>query len=1074
MKGTDFTAKLRAGQRRHPFLPAFVVLITALLLAFAAFRFARLNFTTATRGRMEEATSQLEAALQLRARMYINALLQARGLFTVRPDLSHDEFRGYVQSLDLLRDFPGIQGIGFAEVVVPTQRQAHELRLRREIAWYQVHQADGRVTGDGRQVGTLVPVTMIEPSGLINHQVVGFDLASDPPRRAALERARDTGEPQASGRVQMLRRPGMPLQEGFGIYVPVYGKQLPPDAGVEQRRRALRGFVFAPFRLSELFERVADAIPDGLQHGVSFAVYDDDDRLDGTPLFDFNGTRQLPLARDAAELTMTRPFIIAGRKWHLVLAPLATFHAPYSTFVPAAVLALGVTLSLLIFLALWVKTSQAQRDERARLIAEDAAMRHSFLARAGELLGSSLDYAHTLTQVARLMVPELADWCAVYLVKKGVLELETVACDSPEREATWRRIEQLRRQSPRDTLQGPRRVVMTGEPELVADVATKAHKCFDEGETELEGLVRNVGVKSYICVPMQVGGRIIGVVTIASAIPERIYDASDLRLIGEIAHRAALAIDNARLYDDARTSEARKASVLETSLEAIITADENMRVVEWNPAAERIFGYTAAEAYGREIVDLIVPPSMKAAHNEGYRRYVATGQARVMGRRTELPALRKDGVEIPIELSINAAQVGGRPMFTAYVRDVTDRLRDEQELLRARDMAEAASRAKSAFLANVSHEIRTPLGAILGFSELLLDPHLIAEDRRQYVETIVRNGRDLTRLIDDVLDLSKVEAGRLEIERLSFELPAFLEEILQSLGVKAREKGIALELLTDPTLPTTVTSDPTRLRQILFNIVGNAIKFTSQGSVTLTARYTEKIVGIGQPAKLIFVVSDTGRGVSAQQMNNLFQSFVQADSSTTRKFGGTGLGLVLSRRLARLLGGDVELTKSEPDKGSVFTVTIEAGAVSRVAPVAAVEMPAPACRSERPLAGVRVLIADDAKDNQLLFRRVLAGKGASVDVVDNGEQAVHQALAHRYDVVLMDIQMPVLDGYDATKELRRRGFEGPIIALTAHAMKDERERCLGIGCNDHLPKPVRHDVLVETVARYAHLPATIH
>ncbi len=1064
---------LRAGRNRRPYLPAFLALATGIALTLVAFRLVRLNFTTATRARMEEATYALDAALQLRMRMYVNALLQTRGLLTAKPDLSAAAFHDFVRGIDLIRDYPGIQGISFAEVVRRGALDAHEQRLRRVIAWYGVHAADGRPAVRVPRVDPFIPVTIMEPGTKNDRRGLGFDLATDPPTVAALEAARDSGEPQASRLVPMLQAPGEPVRYDFGIYVPVYRQFLGADATVAARRAALRGYVFGRFRVTELFERVAAAIPARMERGITFAVYDQTSDADGAQLFDFNATRHEPLADDAAELATTLPFAVAGRRWNLAIAPLASFHEPFSTVVPAAVVALGSAVSLLIFLALFAKTNQSRREQRARLAAEDAAARHRLLARAGELLGSSLDFAKTLIQVARLTVPDFADWCGIYLFKNGSLELESLASTTPEREAAWRRMEGLYAASAKSQIHGPRRVYATGEAELIARVGDEQLKIFDGPDAEIAQLVRRAGILSYICVPMQARGRVIGVVAIASAVPERLYDQSDLGLIAELGHRAALAIDNARLYDEARASEARKSSVLQTSLEAIITTDEHLNVVDWNPAAERIFGYSAAEAAGRPVADLIVPPALKKEHLAGHRRYMATGQARMMGQRTELPAIRKNGEEFPCELSINAASIGGKPMFTAYARDITDRIRDEAELLRTRDLAEAASRSKSAFLANVSHEIRTPLGAILGFSELLLDPRLADDDRRQYVETIVRNGRDLTRLVDDVLDLSKVEAGRLEIEPLPFALPAFLDEILQSLGVKAREKGVALRLETEGPLPATVTSDPTRLRQILFNVVGNAIKFTSQGSVRLTTRVRGGASGSGQGAKLEFVVSDTGRGVAPDQAGNLFQSFVQADSSTTRIFGGTGLGLVLSRRLARMLGGDVELTASTPGAGSTFTVTVEAGELGRSAADPEKQKPnAPPI--EKPLAGVRVLVADDARDNQLLFRRVLANKGAAVDVVDNGAEAVRQALAQPYDVVLMDIQMPVLDGYDATKELRRRGFTGPIIALTAHAMKDERVRCLNSGCTDHLPKPVGHDILVDTVSRYAHPESFVH
>lgn len=402
-------------------------------------------------------------------------------------------------------------------------------------------------------------------------------------------------------------------------------------------------------------------------------------------------------------------------------------------------------------------------------------------------------------------------------------------------------------------------------------------------------------------------------------------------------------------------------------------------------------------------------------------------------------------------------------------RDVTGSREAEENLLRAKEAAEAASRSKSAFLANVSHEIRTPLGAILGFSELLKDPALPHQERANYIDVIGRNGRELACLIDDILDLSKVEAGRLEVERIRFSLPNLLADVTTSLSVRAREKAIRLSVESVGTVPDTIVSDTTRLRQILINIIGNAVKFTDHGEVDVVVETTPPKTLPGHQT-LKFTIKDSGRGIPEAKRSKLFQAFAQADSSTTRKFGGTGLGLILSRQLARLLGGDVVLAHSELGVGSTFIVTIDAGPVE-----ARPAEPKPTVARQRvddkptvkQLDGVRVLLAEDVIDNQILLQRLLTGSGAKVDIVPNGLEAVKKAKTTAFDVILMDIQMPELDGLGATRQLRACGYDRPIIALTAHAMREEREKCLRSGCNDHLTKPVSISTLVQTVAHYA-------
>ena len=391
-----------------------------------------------------------------------------------------------------------------------------------------------------------------------------------------------------------------------------------------------------------------------------------------------------------------------------------------------------------------------------------------------------------------------------------------------------------------------------------------------------------------------------------------------------------------------------------------------------------------------------------------------------------------------------------------------------QELAKSKNEAETANRAKTSFLANLSHELRTPLCAMLGFAELLKDSTLSYEDRSGYVNIICRNGHQLVTLIDDILDLSKIEAGYLQIEHLVVSLPTLLSDISNSLTIKAREKGINLTFETVGEIPESIISDPTRLRQIILNIIGNAIKFTEHVNVKIAHTIEPEPLG----GRLSCKVEDTGCGIIAEAADKLFIPFSQADVSTTRKFGGTGLGLALSRRLARSLGGDVTLAATEQNRGSTFFITVAAPLAKGISSLA-FEPPGAATTSGsavpalKPLSGVRLLLAEDAPDSQLLIERFLRIEGAEVDLAEDGAEAVKKATAKDYDVILMDIQMPILDGYGATAALRDQGYSGPIIALTAHAMPGECEKSLRAGCDYHLIKPVDRKLLIQTVSRYS-------
>jgi signal transduction histidine kinase/CheY-like chemotaxis protein/HPt (histidine-containing phosphotransfer) domain-containing protein len=392
--------------------------------------------------------------------------------------------------------------------------------------------------------------------------------------------------------------------------------------------------------------------------------------------------------------------------------------------------------------------------------------------------------------------------------------------------------------------------------------------------------------------------------------------------------------------------------------------------------------------------------------------------------------------------------------------------------------AETATRAKSEFLANMSHEIRTPMTSILGFAEDLLDPSLSELDKINAVKTIRSNGEHLLQVINDILDLSKIEAGKLEVEQISVSPLQVVADVESLMRVNAQRQGLSLDIEYLGAIPETILSDPTRVRQILINLIGNAIKFTKTGGIRLTVELTGD-VSTQTPdagAMLRFEVVDTGIGMTAEQIARLFQPFTQADNSTTRQFGGTGLGLVIAKRLAEMLGGTI-VVESQPGVGTTFRVTIATGPLEGVKMVehtdgATFALPdgtvtTPALPS---LCG-RVLLAEDGLDNQRLIAFILKRAGAEVVVADNGRLAVDLAMAAReegkpYDVILMDMQMPVLDGYAATSLLRQKGYTGPIIALTAHAMASDREQCLNAGCDDFISKPIDRQQFFATLAKH--------
>ena len=408
-------------------------------------------------------------------------------------------------------------------------------------------------------------------------------------------------------------------------------------------------------------------------------------------------------------------------------------------------------------------------------------------------------------------------------------------------------------------------------------------------------------------------------------------------------------------------------------------------------------------------------------------------------------------------------------------------LRQQKEALEAKELAarqakekaEEESRRKTEFLALMSHEIRTPLNAVLGFAELLAKDEESGPDRQFAVEAFRRNGEALTRLLNDILDLAKVEAGHLLVEKLMVSTADVVRNISDTMLPLALKKGLKFSISARTLVPEQMLTDPTRLMQILINIIGNAIKFTSAGFVHVELECPRR-VGADATSYLSFHVSDSGPGLTQAQQQKLFTIFSQADCSTTREFGGSGLGLELARRLARALGGDVIIAESVPGAGSTFTARIAVGLEApelQLVPLmigSAVEATATApVQSPRPaaLVGTRILVVDDTADNLRLVRRILEHAGSSVSVAMDGCEGVEKALRDRPDLVLMDMRMPGMNGHEAAAELRRRGFRYPIIALTANAMAEERRQCLAAGCDDFLTKPIDHRLLVQRVGQ---------
>ncbi len=542
-------------------------------------------------------------------------------------------------------------------------------------------------------------------------------------------------------------------------------------------------------------------------------------------------------------------------------------------------------------------------------------------------------------------------------------------------------------------------------------------------------------------------------------------------------------------------SEQRLSAVIENSVEGILTIDERGVVKRFNRSAEDLFGYRREEVVGRN-VNMLMPEPYHSEHDGYLAAYLSTGVRRIIGTGREVAGRRKDGSRFPVRLAVGEARLGGERLFVGTIQDITEGKRIEAELRRHRDelqelvaertadlqsakeAAEAANQAKSTFLANMSHELRTPMNGIIGLTELLLTMDL-TEIQRDYLANIQYAADALMEIIDDILDFSKLEMGEAEVERIPVDLSELVEKTLPVIAQKCRRKGIDLTLSAAPDLPN-VMGDPGKIRQVLLNLLGNAVKFTEAGRIAVAVRRG------GGPIRrngqfilpVILSVEDTGIGIPADQLEAVFERFVQGDNSFTRKYGGTGLGLSISRELARRMNGTLSVV-STAGEGSRFDLSLnlaiakEALTADGPDPEPKAVIPAPAATSAA-RTGV-VLVAEDNPVNMLVTRSHLQKMGFRVVEARTGREAVQKTETDRFDLIFMDIHLPESDGFETTKAIRSAeppDRRTPIVALTADDLDGDRDRCLAAGMDDCIGKPFALDQLVEIVDGFGIRPVS--
>jgi len=548
-------------------------------------------------------------------------------------------------------------------------------------------------------------------------------------------------------------------------------------------------------------------------------------------------------------------------------------------------------------------------------------------------------------------------------------------------------------------------------------------------------------LRFYAGMPIVVNGFPVGSLCVLDSQPKA-YDPVFVRQLERLARIVGDDLANRHQVRSLRQS-------LLASADALIDCDDHGVITDWSAGAERLFGFARAEALGKRI-NIIIPPDRAEAYDRGFEHWRRSGAAR-LERRIELLAQRKDGSPVDIELWMSVTHIHGVRHIHSNVRDITERKQDAAELLAAKVEAEAANKAKSTFLANMSHELRTPMNGVVAVADLLAKTGLNPQ-QSELVSIIQSSSGQLLRLIGDILDLSRIESGEMVLVSSPMSLRDLIREVTGGLEVAASEKHLSLSVSIDPAVSEQVEGDATRLKQVLTNLVSNAIKFTESGSVTVTVRRA------GEDVR--FEVHDTGIGFSEEQRAVIFERFQQADGSITRKFGGTGLGLAISRELVAVMGGELDCCGSTGE-GASFWFTLPLRPVATVA--APVENAA-----EVHTTNSRALVVDDNATNRRVAELLLQSVGTDVVSVEDGQQAVDAFRRERYDVILMDMMMPVMDGLAATETIRQIEAEQrlrhtPIIMLTASSLPEHITASMDAGADLHLLKPINAAALFDAL-----------
>lgn len=912
--------------------PLFVLATTTILAWACSFIASQyLDLTTQSAfGRYGEQTRNI---IRFQIQSYTDLLLQTRAFLDAVERIDQDTFHEFFASIDLRKSFPGVQGVGFTEKVNPSQ-------LGNFIANQQQMGRPGFKVWPEHPRSEYHAIVFLEPLDWRNKRAIGFDMFSEPIRREAMERARDTGLPAATSVVRLVQETEMDTQSGFLIYIPVYGDGPTPTT-VNERRKRLRGFVYSPFRATDLFESVlASRLPNEL---VDIEIFDGEPSQPNM-LYDKRPESSLWTEREN-EFQSRFQIPIAERSWTLVVAPLQRYQAKLTHYIPHLIFFFGTTVAcLLSYLALLnQRNTQKEKEfrrqsEQARRNALEAAVRAQFLSEATKTLSSTLNLRDSIPALAKLAVPRLADFCVIDIMNEdGMFERVAVEHTVESKAKALLEFAQAHPYSISDS-KGLGYATSKRRTLLIQPFSDEHVKTLSRSEASRKLMTEDLKPKALVAVPLMLHESIHGMLVLGFSESDKVFTQQDVTTAEELATRIALAVENGKHYEEART----------------------------------------------------------------------------------------------------------------------------------------ANRAKDQFLATLSHELRTPLNAIVGWAELLErekdDPKVFAEG----IESLKRNSKAQEELINDLLDVSKIISGKLQLNITQVNLVEVVRDAAKSLQLAAQAKQIdlAIDLTKDSCF---VNGDPVRLQQVVWNLISNAIKFTPEkGRVAVRLRCDNKLADV--------TVRDSGRGIEPSFLPYVFERFRQQDASTTRRFGGLGLGLAIARHIVELHGGSIQAESEGEGKGAAFsffvprlemhenTNTVEQRRDNR----AEQHLMRRKIEDEvaKPLLNRCILVVDDSADVQLLIRAALKRSGADVVTASSATEGL-EIIEHKgVDVLVSDIGMPDIDGLAFIRQIRAsanpRVATLPAIALSAYVRDEEKEAARQAGFQYHVGKPVSSTELVTKIVSLLH------